>query len=73
MSTASPYKFARDVYVSVFDCEPKDELSALSELSERTNTTIPAPLRSLADKKVLHSEIIDKKDMEDVTVKFACN
>ena len=70
VSTASPYKFARDVFTSLFGCEPTDELSALTELSERTNTAIPSPLRDLAAKKVLHSEIIDKDDMEDATLKL---
>ena len=71
MSTASPYKFARDVFVSIFETEPVDELSALSELSEKTNTPIPSPLANLASKKVIHSEIINKNDMEDATLKFA--
>ncbi len=71
VSTASPYKFARDVYVSLFDKEPADELSALAELSEKTETVIPSPLSGLASKKVLHDEIIDKDDMEDATFKFA--
>jgi len=71
VSTASPYKFARDVFVSLFGCEPTDELSALTELSERTNTPIPSPLSELSSKKVLHSEIIDKDDMEDATLKLA--
>ena len=71
VSTASPYKFARDVYVSLFDKEPADELSALTELSEKTGTEIPYPLSGLASKKVLHDEIIDKDDMEDATFKFA--
>ena len=71
VSTASPYKFARDVYLSLFDKEPKDELSALEELSEKTGTLIPSPLADLKAKKIIHDEIIDKNDMEEVTVKFA--
>ncbi len=71
VSTASPYKFARDVFVSVFGREPSDELSALSELSDLTATVIPKPLSGLSAKKILHSEIIDKNDMEDATFKFA--
>jgi threonine synthase len=71
VSTASPYKFARDVFVSLFNEEPLDELSALTELSEKTGTDIPYPLSGLALKKVLHDEIIDKDDMEDATLKLA--
>ena len=71
VSTASPYKFARDVYLSLCDSEPYDELSALNELSELTGTAAPLPLCSLLKKQVLHSEIIDKGEMEDATLSFA--
>lgn len=71
MSTASPYKFARDVYLSISGTEPRDELSALSELSELTGVEIPSPLGGLANKKILHSETIDKCEMEDATLSFA--
>jgi threonine synthase len=71
VSTASPYKFARDVYLSISGKEPKDELSALTELSELSGVEIPTPLSALTNKKVIHSETIDKCDMEDATLKFA--
>lgn len=71
VSTASPYKFARDVYISLCGKEPSDELSALSELSELTGTKAPLPLCSLLDKKILHSDIIDKREMENATLSFA--
>ena len=71
VSTASPYKFARDVYLSVSGKEPLNELSALSELSEFTGVEIPSPLGELANKKILHNEIIDKSEMENATFNFA--
>ena len=71
VSTASPYKFARDVYLSISGTEPRDELSALSELSELTGVEIPSPLGELSNKKILHSETIDKCEMEDATLSFA--
>jgi threonine synthase len=71
VSTASPYKFARDVYLSVSGKEPLNELSALSELSEFTGVEIPSPLGELANKKILHNEIIDKSEMENATFDFA--
>jgi threonine synthase len=71
VSTASPYKFARDVYVSVTEKEPESDISALSELSEFTNVPIPAPLANLAGKKIIHEQVIDKSEMEDATLAFA--
>lgn len=71
VSTASPYKFARDVYLSVSGKEPDSDLSALAELSSFSGVEIPAPLANLADKKVLHKQVIDKSEMEDATLTFA--
>ncbi len=73
VSTASPYKFARDVFLSISGKEPKDELSALNELCEFTGVEVPLPLGKLASKKILHNETIDKCEMEDATFKFALN
>lgn len=64
-STASPYKFANDVYISLFEEMPTDELAALDLLSERTKTEIPYPLRALAEKKVNFKTVIDSCDMLD--------
>jgi len=71
VSTASPYKFARDVYLSVSGKEPLNELSALSELSRFTGVEIPSPLGELANKRILHNETIDKSEMENATLNFA--
>ena len=62
-STASPYKFANDVYISLFGESPADELSALDELSARTNTEIPYPLKNLAERKVNFNTVINSEDM----------
>ncbi len=71
VSTASPYKFARDVFVSVAGREPKDELSALTELEALSGVKIPSPLAGLSSKKVLHTTIIEKDGMEDAVSAFA--
>ena len=62
-STASPYKFANDVYISLFGGAPADELSALDELSAKTGTEIPYPLKGLAARKVNFNTVIDAQDM----------
>lgn len=71
VSTASPYKFASDVFLSVCGKEPQNELSALTELCELTGVEIPAPLRGLGNKEIRHSQTIDKDEMENATLEFA--
>ncbi len=71
VSTASPYKFAYDVFTSICDKTPTDELSALTELSDKTGVEIPSPLAAVTKKKALHTEVIDKGEMADATIKFA--
>lgn len=62
-STASPYKFASDVYKSITDKAPADELSALEELKALTGTEIPYPLRDIDKREVRFKTVIKKQDM----------
>jgi threonine synthase len=62
-STASPYKFANNVYRSATGKEPTDDLAALKELSDATNTEIPYPLAGLAKRKVRFERVIDADQM----------
>ncbi len=73
VSTASPYKFARDVYRSLTDSDCDGDLEALAALSTLTGVSIPKPLSGLGDKKINHSRTIDKSDMESATLAFAKN
>ncbi|MBQ9162007.1 MAG: threonine synthase [Clostridia bacterium] len=70
-STASPYKFASDVYTSLFGTSPSDPLAALDELSEKTSTEIAYPLRGLGERKVNFTDVIDAADMPAEVVKYA--
>ncbi len=63
VSTASPYKFASDVYKSIKGESPKDELSALTELSKLTGTDIPYPLKDIDKRDIRFKTVINKKDM----------
>ena len=69
-STASPYKFARDVYASLDSARPTSDTEALGALSELTGTEIPTPLASVLVKDILHSDIIGKDDMEAAVTDF---
>ena len=62
-STASPYKFAADVYESLGKTQPADPLAALDELAAATATEIPYPLRGLGEREVRFTQVIDAADM----------
>ena len=71
VSTASPYKFANDVYHSLTGKLPKDELSALGELSRLTGVPVPMPLCGLEAKEIRFARTIEKGDMENAALEFA--
>jgi hypothetical protein len=62
-STASPYKFAADVYESLGKTQPADPLAALDELAAATATEIPYPLRGLGQREVRFTQVINAADM----------
>lgn len=62
-STASPYKFAVDVYESLTGERTGDDYEALGALSVYTNTEITYPLRDLDKKEIRFTNTIDPKDM----------
>ena len=70
-STASPYKFAADVLVSLGGERPSDDLFALDALSEMTKTTITKPLAGIAERKIRFSEVIDAAKMPCAVKKYA--
>lgn len=71
-STASPYKFAADVFTSLTGGEtlPKDPLSALDELTEKTGVAIPYPLCGLAERTVRFTAVIDAADMPTAVLDY---
>ena len=69
-STASPYKFANNVYAAVTGEESESELAALDQLSAKTNTEIPYPLAGLADRKVNFTKIVDKTEMANAVMEY---
>ena len=69
-STASPYKFAADVYESLGKTQPADPLAALDELAYATNTEIPYPLRGLGEREVRFTRVIDADEMPAVVLEW---
>ena len=64
-STASPYKFAADVYESLYGEVPTSPLAALDELAEKTATEIPYPLAGIGERKVRFTDVVDATEMQD--------
>ena len=63
LSTASPYKFSKSVYESLFGENDKNEFEIMEELSERTGVPIPENLKGLNNKKVIHAEVCEINEM----------
>ena len=71
LSTASPFKFAKDVYEAIFgelttdDGHEPDGFDYMHALAERTGHEVPASLAELKTKPILHKSVVDVDDMED--------
>ncbi len=70
-STASPYKFAADVYTSLGKAAPSDPLQSQALLSEHTGTQIPYPLVGLGERTVRFDMTVDDKDILQEVLRFA--
>ncbi len=72
-STASPYKFAKDVLTSLGITPKSEDFEVIYELCEATGTEIPAPLAALRDAKIRFSDSVGrtKEDMLSAAKKFA--
>ena len=71
-STASPYKFAADVYASLKpDDEKAEPLAALDLLESFSGVEIPYPLKGIGERKVRFDEVISKEDMQKRVYEFA--
>ncbi len=71
VSTASPYKFAADVLLSLGEEKPEDELLAPEMLEKLTGVAIPSPLKTILEKQAIHTGVIDKEEMVSSVKEFA--
>ena len=69
LSTASPFKFARSVYESLYGRTNVDEFALMEELSQKTKVSIPDNLKYIKNKKIRHSEVCTVNEMESFVVK----
>ena len=70
-STASPYKFAKDVYKSLTGTDPADDLEALNQLNQLTNVSIPYPLADIDKRIVRFTDVVNVDDMTKVVLDSA--
>ena len=71
VSTASPYKFAADVLLSLTGSRPDDDLLAPAALEAHTAVSIPSPLSSVLKKTAIHKDVIGKEEMKSAVKDFA--
>lgn len=60
VSTASPFKFARDVLIALNYSAPEDDQKAILKLQSKTGIGAPGAILSAFDKPVLHNEVLEK-------------
>ncbi len=70
-STASPYKFAFDVYRSIAGECAEDELRALEQLNAKTGVAIPAPLCGIGERTIRFDGVGEPEAMKDEVLAFA--
>ncbi len=69
LSTASPYKFAVDVYQAIGGKE-KNAFNALNKLQNATALECPEGLSELLDMEEIHTEVVDRNLLKAVVVEW---
>lgn len=67
-STASPYKFTKNVLSAISGDTPVDEFAAIDKLNEITGVKVPDPIAALREKQVRFSEVVDKTDLKQTVL-----
>jgi len=65
VSTASPYKFAADVYASIYGSKPNSDVAALGLLTEKTGVAIPYPLADIEKREIRFKKSINPENMKN--------
>lgn len=60
LSTASPYKFAKDVYKALKNEDFEDDFMYLEKLEEISDENIPASLKNLKQLEIKHDNLVSK-------------
>ena len=66
VSTASPYKFAKEVLKAIDEkYNDIDPFAALNTLSEVSSTAIPEPVKDIDKREIIHKSVINRDDIKD--------
>ena len=65
LSTASAYKFPAAVLEALGETPDCDEFVTMDRLAEKTGVPVPANLRGLRERSVLHRDVIDRESILD--------
>lgn len=66
VSTASPYKFTKDVLCSIDEkYKDGDALKLMSELEKISGVAIPSTIKDIAERPVLHKNVCEKGSIKD--------
>ena len=65
LSTASPYKFSRDVLSAISDEQPESGFGAMDMLHALTKVPVPAPLAALRTREARFKDVVGKDAMLD--------
>lgn len=65
LSTASPYKFSRDVLSAISDRQPESGFGAMDMLHETTGVPVPERLAELRSKEARFTDVVEKDAMLD--------
>ncbi len=63
LSTASPYKFSRDVLSAISDRQPESGFGAMDMLHETTGVPVPERLAELSSKEARFTDVVEKDAM----------
>lgn len=71
ISTASPYKFAKDVCIAIDEkYKNLDAFEALNILSELENSKVPNAIADIDKKEILHNNLIDKDSLKSFVINY---
>ena len=71
VSTASPYKFSKDVINSIQSIDDNlDDFEIINKLSDLSKTKIPGPIEKLKELEIRHNITCEKDELKSEILKF---
>ncbi len=66
VSTASPYKFTKDVMMAMDDAyKTEDAFVLMNELEKISGVAIPEPIRGIETRAILHKHVCEKTKIQE--------